>query len=268
MSQENIFNNQNSQTTETNQNTQTSQPAFNDLLASITNEKGEQKYRDVNTALDALKHSQDYISQLREEKEKLAREREEWLAERERLKTLEDTVSQLTSTQNTQQQSTTAPVISEEVVANLVTQTLTKREQELVQQKNVSTVVNQMQQSFGADAEKVFYEKANEIGLNAQQINSLAAQSPQAVLKLFGLEQGKSTPPFPSIKTSSVNTSGLEPAKTSYIGRNKSQALVGATTQDLLAERQASNMLVDELHTKGLSVHDLTDPKVYFKHFS
>jgi len=25
--------------------------------------------------------------------------------------------------------------------------------------------------------------------------------------------------------------------------------------------------MVDELHAKGMTVHDLTDPKVYFKHF-
>lgn len=261
---ENIFNNQ-SQTAE-NQTPPVQQPAFNDLLASIKNEQGENKYKDVPTALDALKHSQDFIKQLKEERDRLAKEREELLSQNEKLKTVEDTVFKLTSQQ--QQQQTTPPVISEEVVANLVQETLTKREQAQVQQANVSKVVNQMQASFGENAEKAFYDKASEIGLSPLQINTLAAQSPQAVLRLFGLENSQpQQQKFPSAQTSSVNTSGFTPKQQSFIGKNSNQALIGATTQDLLAERENSKRLVDELQANNMSTYDLTDPKVYFKYF-
>ena len=128
MSQENIFNSE--QTTAPQQQAQqpsTQQPAFNDLLASITNEKGEPKYRDVPTAMDALKHSQAFIAQLKAEKDALAAEKALLASENEKLKTVEETVFKLTSQQ--QQQTTTSPVITEEVVASLVQDTLNKREQ-------------------------------------------------------------------------------------------------------------------------------------------
>jgi len=46
------------------------------LLSGIKNERGEQKYKDVKTALEALKHSQEYIPEV---KSKLIR----WLLESE-----------------------------------------------------------------------------------------------------------------------------------------------------------------------------------------
>lgn len=263
---DNIFNQNSDQTTDQNNPStqQVQQPAFDTLLASIKNEKGESKYKDVPTALDALKHSQDYIQQLKEERDRLAAERAELASQNDKLKTLEDTVFKLTSQQ---QQPNTTPVISEEVVANLVQETLTKREQAQVQQANVSKVVNQMQASFGENAEKAFYEKANEIGLSPQQINALAAQSPQAVLRLFGLENSQTQQRFPSAPQSSVNTSGFTPKQQSFIGRNLNQALIGATTQDLMTERENSKRLVEELQANGMSTNDLTDPKTYFKYF-
>lgn len=269
MAEENIFNNQ-SQTTETQQQAQQpsiQQPAFNDLLASIKNEKGEPKYRDVPTALDALNHSQSFIAQLKAERDALAAEKAQLALENEKLKTVEDTVFKLTSQQT--QQPTTSTVISEEVVANLVQETLNKREAAMVQQTNVSKVVNQMQAAFGENAEKAFYEKANEVGLSAQQINSLAAQSPQAVLRLFGLEGTQTNKQANTSTTStSVNTSGFTPRQHSFIGKNDKGVLIGATSSDFLAELNASKGLANELAQQGMSTYDLSDPKTFFKYFS
>ena len=76
MSNENIFNNdstqnQNSNDAVANASNGQSDNSFADLLGSIKNERGEPKYKDVQTALDALKHSQDFIPQLKIEKEQL-----------------------------------------------------------------------------------------------------------------------------------------------------------------------------------------------------
>lgn len=243
-----------------------SNQGFADLLGSIKNDRGEPKYKDVKTALEALKHSQEYIPNLKSEKEKADAEMAALKAEVDRLKNIEEVVNRL-SEQNEHNKSTPAPVLSEDLVANLVNQTLTQREQAAQKAANVKTVVSTLQASLGAEADKAFYTKAQELGMTAEQINNLAAQSPTAVLKLFGLEGNKNqTPPTNSTNTS-VNTAGFKPSEQSYIGANQKPANVGATTGELREEFSSAKKMVEELHSKGLTMQDLTDPKEYRKIF-
>ena len=236
---------------------------FADLLGSIKNDRGEPKYKDVKTALEALKHSQEYIPSLKEEKERTASELAALKAEVERLKNIEDVVERLSSQQS---QEKPPAGLSEDAVANLVNQTLTKREQAALREANIKGVVARMQQALGAEADKAFYSKAAELGMTAEQINNLAAQSPTAVLKLFGLE-GTQQPVQSKQVQSSVNTAGLQPHVNSFIGANTKQTNVGATTADLTEEYSNSKKMVEELHAKGMTVYDLTDPKEYRKVF-
>jgi|694.fasta_scaffold01034_59 hypothetical protein len=240
---------------------------YADLLSTIKNERGEVKYKDVATALEALRHSQEFIPQLKSDNEKTAAQLAALSAEVERLKNIEQSVAQL-NLQNTAAQGTPAAQVSPDDVARLVNQTLSQREVETIQRNNLNSVVESVQKAHGDKAQEVFYGKAKELGMSAEQINSLAAQSPTAVLKLFGID--KSAPPqvtgLPNTG-SSVNTTGLIPNQETYIGRNKASALVGATTADLQAERENSKKLVEELHSQGLSMSDLSDPKVYAKRF-
>ena len=241
--------------------------AFADLLGSIKNERGEPKYKDINTALDALKHSQEFIPQLRTEKEKLELELANMRKEVERLKTVEETVERLTS-QPPQQNLPPVAGLTEEAVANLVTQTLTARERQVLESANLTKVVSTMKELYGDEAEKTFYSKAEEVGLDRAAINSLASRSPQAVLKLFGVGEKQAAPSgFPSPSKSTVNTGGYQPQKESFLGRNSKPVILGASSEELLSEQRSSAQLVEELHNNNLSTYDLTDPKVYFKYF-
>lgn len=267
MSDQNIFGNNPPATPPAATNVQP-QDSFADLLGSIKNERGEPKYKDINTALDALKHSQEFIPQLRTEKERLEQELANMRKEVDRLKTVEETVERLTS-QNTPPVATPpAGTLTEEAVANLVTQTLTAREQQALRDSNLSQVVNKMKETFGDDAEKAFYSKAQEVGMSKEAINALAAQSPQAVLKLFGVgdKQSPGKTPF-SPTPGSINADGYQPQQKSFLGRNTSPVILGATSEELAMEKNNSAALVEELHKHNLSTYDLTDPKVYFKHF-
>ncbi len=248
-------------------NGQSAQP-FADLLGSIKNERGEPKYKDVQTALEALRHSQEYIPTLKQEKEANDAKLAALAAEVERLKNIEQTVAQLTQQQQPQQQQPAPVGVTEDVVATLVNQTLTQREQAAKKAANVNSVVTALTQKLGGEADKEFYKKAEELGMTAEQMNNLAAQSPTAVLKLFGLEGNKVQTSSSLPVQSSVNTAGLQPQQHSYIGRNETTANVGATTQELMAEAANSKQLVEELHKQGLSTYDLTDPKIYKKYFS
>lgn len=272
MSDQNIFSQ--GQTTDPNTNsgaaspqTASSSDPIADLLGSIKNEKGEPKYRDVTTALDALKHSQEFIPQIKQENDTLKNELAQLREQVSKLSQIEQTVQKLTSTSQ-EQQPQAAPAFDEKTVAELVTKTLTAQQQKAIQQANTQTVVNAMKESFGQEAEKMFYTKAAELGMQPEDINSLAAKTPQAVLKLFGLTDNKSTQSkLPTPTTGGINTAGYVQKPDTFVKKNDKGVLLGATTNDVVEELRAASQLVNELHSQGLSAYDLTDPKVYFKHF-
>lgn len=249
-----------------NANTATSQPdtSFAHLLGDIKNEKGEAKYRDLPTALDALKHSQEYIPQLKTENETLKQELQRLREEADRLKIVEESLERLSSKQT---QPAQPQGLDEKSIADLVTRTLSQREVEAQRSANIQTVVNAMKNSLGENAEREFYSKAAELGMSKEQVNQLSADSPSVVLKLFGVEQKQGTKSV-SPTVSSLNTSGYQQKPDSFVKKNDKNVLIGATSQDLINEARNSKQLVDELHAQGLTTYDLSDPKQFFKHFN
>lgn len=242
------------------------QSSFEDLLGMITNEQGEKKYRDVTSALHGLQHSQNFISTLKTENAQLKQELERLGSEVVKIRELEETIRTLTGSQ-------AAPVqqqqgLDQQSVAELINQTLSQREVDVIRQSNIKRVVSSVQTKYGDKAEQVFYDKAREVGMSAEAINNLAAQSPEAVFRLLGLERNDAqVQTFTSPVTPSTNTTGYQPQADSFI-KASSGILLGATTEQLVGESANARKMVDELHAKGLTTYDLTDPKVYKKYFS
>lgn len=259
---------QNSPPPEENQNTggsntpssQNVDPIAN-LLGSIKNESGVQKYKTIEAALEALQHSQTYIPQLtaklteRETELNTAREEAKRVAELERV------VEELTRT-GSNTPDTQKPAITEEAIAAIISKTLTRNQQEAVYQNNTESVVAAMRNAHGDKAETVFYDKAKELGMSVAEFNALAAKTPKAVLKLIGIE-GATPVSRTNVNQPSVNSGAFAPNQQTFIGRNLKPTLVGATSQDLMTESAAAKKMVEELHAQGKSVHDLSDPKVY-----
>jgi hypothetical protein len=238
------------------------------MLQAIKNEKGEPKYKSVEDALKALQHSQAYIPTLSDEKKRLEQELEEARLQASKVSELEATVARmLSSSQNTS--SNTAPVsIDESKIEELVTRTLTKTKAQEDAAKNTSIVIQAVASRFGDKAEEAFYGKAAELGMSKAEMNQLAATRPKAVLSLLGIQETVvPNTSRQSTQGTAINTSGLAPQTDTFIGRNKEPAIVGATTQQLKEESDRARKMVDELHSSGMTVHDLTDPKVFFKHF-
>lgn len=272
--QASIFNNQNTPPGDNQNNGGSNTPngtppdPLATLLSGIKNDRGEQKYKTVEDALNALKHSQDYIPQLSDKLRQQEQELAEAKAAAAKITELERTLQALTQNNTPPAQGTPPPAgLSKEEIADLVSRTLTSQQQEAIAKQNISTVVSNLTKTFGDKAEEVFYGKAKELGMSIQEINSLAAKSPVAAFKLLGMEDGKPTPPSTPASSGAVNTGGFQPKQDSFVGKNAKPTLIGATTSDLYAESANARKMVDELHGQGLSVHDLTDPKVYFKHF-
>ncbi len=236
------------------------------LLGAIKNERGEQKYRSVKDALNALQHSQDYIPEL---SQKLKQQEQELLAAKEaaaKVSELEQIVLSLAQDKNKPSNETPSQSgLNEAQVADLVSRTLSKRQQEDNERVNVKTVVDSMRQAFGEKADEVFYSKAAELGMSQEQINTLAAATPKVVLKLLGIEERKQDTFRPN--SSSINTAGLAPKTNSYISRNDKPLLVGATFEDLRNEAQNSRKMVEELHAQGKEIQSITSYADYKRHF-
>lgn len=264
-----IFGNQNSQETPAQTNTSGVSPTQpNDelatLLVSIKNERGEQKYRTVQDALKALGHSQEYIPELSQKLKQQEQELAEARAAAAKVAELERVVQSLTEAKpHTETPSQSG--LSEEQVAAQVVRILSEQGKKKVAEDNVATVVNTVKKVYGDKAESVFYGRAQELGMTVDQFNSLAASTPKAVLKLLGLED-KAVMPSQS-PTQTFNTTGLEPRKDTFVGRNSQAVQVGATSNELINETRNAKKMVDELHAQGKSVHDLTSWAEYQKYF-
>lgn len=239
------------------------------LLADIKNADGQPKYKDVNTALAALKASQEFIPSLQSQLEAEKARNAELAATAAKAAELERLVESLTkqppqSTPASQTQEVKPVDIRAEVQAVLAAQ-----QQAEVAKKNTDSVVAKVAQAFGAEAEKKFYEKAQEAGLSVAEINALAAKSPKAVFTLLGITDTPQRPSNTHAPTgSSINTSGFTPSPESLIGKNKQPVLIGATTQQVVDEVRRAKSMVEELDRNGMSINDLTNPKVFFKHFA
>lgn len=264
--QANIFSGNNSEATppQPGAGTPNSDAGLLTMLQSIKNENGEPKYKTLEDAITALKHSQEYIPQLKTTLAQREAELERARSEAERIAELERSLAALANPP-AKTDTPSGAVVDESRIADLVEQTLTRRQVEAKRAENTSTVVAALQEAYGDQAEKVFYEKAQTLGFSRQEINDLAAKSPKAVLELVGVktEQKQNS----SIIPPTQNSGGLTPPGKSQIRRNENSILIGATTGEVIQESRASRAMVDELHSKGLSISDLTNPKEYFKHF-
>jgi len=238
------------------------------LLSGIKNERGEQKYKTLKDAIVGLQNAQEYIPDLKQTLINKDIEIEKLRADAKKVSDLEEAVRKLTD--RGFDSGTPPKSISEQDIADLVNRSLdsnlSQRDAIASQKANIKVVVDALQYTFGPDAEKKFYDKATELGMTVAEFNALAAKSPKMVLSTLGVTGKQPTQSFTPTQ-GSVNSQGFTPQSDSFVGRNKTPSLIGATTQDLHAESRKANQMVDELHKSGKSVYDLTDPKVYFKHF-
>ena len=252
----------------------TANPSQNDpnanLLSMIMNEQGQQKYATIQDALKGAAHAQEYIRQLQAqvaEKERLLQASQ---TEKSKQEELERTVQELLArqNQNPNPNTTDKDALDPTKIAELVAQTLDKRTAAEKAKANQSLVATELVKVFGEDAEKKYNSAAQELGLSVAEMNEFAAKSPKAVLKALGVSEQAAHKPVTSAPVpSAVNTAAFQPSQDTFVRRNETKTQIGATTADLMKEGHNARKLVEELHNAGLEVSDLTDPKVFFKHF-
>jgi len=202
---------------------------FVDQLKSILNENGEQKYKDIPTALGALTHSQQHIATL--EAEKATREKE-ITAMREELsktKSVEDFVSQLTTSQGTSAETTKSKeVFDPEKVVEIVNRQLQATQEATLQQENLNTVLRSLKEKFGDKAAGVIKQRAAELHTTPDQLEKMSKDNPYLAISLFGSTVVDQTPK-PTATSSLLHTApkqeGIKPPEKSLMR--------GATTKDV-----------------------------------
>lgn len=175
---------------------------FADQLSQIRNENGEPKYKDVQTALDALKNSQSFIEQLKAEKRELEDKYNKTQSDLERMGTIDDYVKKLQNPQETAtaNQPKETPKgeggLSEDQVARLLEERLAAREQQAVRSANLNKVQDHLRETHGDNAAVFLKQKATELDMTLEELKDLASTKPTVALTLLG---GKAqTPAKPS----------------------------------------------------------------------
>lgn len=183
-----------------------SQDVFANQLAQILNERGEPKYASVDKAIEALKHSQDYIPQLKTQLTEKEQEIQQLRDELSKRVGVEDAIARL-SQQRQEQDPPAVSGLDEKSVLELVQKTLTQRDQQSVRQQNVNSVATALTQKFGEKAREVISAKAQELNMSLEQMKQLSEQNPQLVLTLFNHSQSTT---FGTPQRSSVSVPDVE----------------------------------------------------------
>jgi hypothetical protein len=180
------------------------------------------KYQTAEEALKSVPHAQKHIQTLEQE---LATVKEELTKRKTAAELLDDIKSGLTQ-ENTSQ----VVEFDQDKLVQLVNQTLSVKEKQKAAQDNTQAVASKFTEKFGEKAEEVYNTIAKESGLTVQQLNSLAASSPSAVLRLAGFD--KTTTSTPTKSTGSVNTEQFNQTQNTTLSAKVPK---GATTKDLVS---------------------------------
>lgn len=177
---------------------------FADKLNEIVNDKGEPKYKDIEAALEALKHSQDFIKTLQNESQQTKTSLQEMQSELEKRKSVEDVVKSLTN-QNTQSSESKPSTegkdnaLDEDKVRNMLESLLNEKTSSQKKEDNLSLVVRTISETHGEKAKSFIQQRAKELNTTPQELQKLAEDNPNIALSLLG--GGTSTSNSPSTQT-------------------------------------------------------------------
>lgn len=158
-----------------------SNPSLDDFM-------GEgKKYSDPNAVAKALVEKDAFIQRLIEEKRRME---EDLLAEankkafEDRIKALEQ--AQLTERMETPPREVTPPPtpIDPAKIEEMVQRTMTEREAQNARSRNLMVVKDTLTEKLGEDYTRHVKTRAAELGMSMEQLNQMAANTPQAFLAL------------------------------------------------------------------------------------
>lgn len=238
MTDQNMFSDDNSQNTGNPGDTSQNDP-FADQLGGILNEEGKPKYKDVATALDGLKHSQQFIKDLKGEKLSLEEELNMTKAELEKRRSVEEVFQSLTQGKPQQpvepgKTNANDSGLNEDKVMQLVQAALNQQTNTQREAANFQRVSSELTAKYGEQAREVIRTRAKELNTTPTDLERLAKTNPDLVLGLFGGVAVQSNAPSKSTQTPprGLPDKGIDPPKRGLING-------GAPMDDLLSEMRA-----------------------------
>lgn len=210
---------------------QPSDDALATLLSGITNESGEQKYKDVPTALEALRASQEFIPQLKDQTSTLASEIETLKAELAKRQTVEETIASLNPQTPPAVEPEAATPAAQGLTAEDVEALLNQRAAASTAKSNLETVQNALKTRYGDKTNEAIEARATELGMSTKELGTLAGKSPGAALALFGAAAPKGN------ETPSLNTASFQRApENNELPEKTKNLMMGASSADLAEE--------------------------------
>lgn len=194
------------------------------------------KYQTVEDALKSVPHAQSHIQKLEEEMKQMREE----LTKR---KTAEELLDEIKS--QGLPEKTSPATLDMDALSKVVENALSAKEAQRQAQQNINNVVNAFNEKFGEKGPEQYKLLAQESGLPLEYLNKLAATSPQAVMKLAGLDSKQTTP---GRTTSSINTTNLSTQPSP--GSIKVKPVGGSTKELVNAWKAAGQAIKNELGIK------------------
>lgn len=197
---------------------ETSSNPFEEKLKGIKNERGEQKYKDVDTALEALSASQRFIDTLKEEKRVMEEQLNARTQELQRMGNIDDFVKKITTpSENASGKAETnasPDVLSEETIARMLEERLSRRETEARRESNLNVVISKLKELHGDSAAVFIKDRANELGVTVAHMKEMAMDNPNVALSLLSVSTKRNDgKPIPSSNFAPSGNETLEPPK-------------------------------------------------------
>lgn len=194
------------------------------LLTTIVNENGEQKYKTVEEALKGVPHAQLHIA-------KIERELAELKDKDNASDKLDELLEAVKQSKVSGEEDNTSPTMKPEDVLSIVQDYFTDTKAAEARQNNIDTVTKVFRDRYGNDASKELYGKADDLGFTRSEINSMIAQNPNAALKVLGVEiKGK-----PNVDTITV-PGGVNSGSFQETAPSKPISIMGASKKGALRD--------------------------------
>lgn len=188
---------------------------FADQLSGIKNENGEQKYKDVGTALKALQDSQQFIRQLKEEKALAESKLEQASSELAKMGSIDDFVKKISPDSKPSTHSETPKGVeglSEEKVAEILDRRMAQQSQRAAEESNLRQVIEALNSVYGDQTPEHIKNKASEYKTTPAALKEMAKTNPQMAMAILGGAAPKSRTPSQSMTIPPMKTPDDNPA--------------------------------------------------------
>jgi len=148
-----------------------------------------------------------------------------------------------------------------EDIAEMVRKTIEQDRVQTQAQKNADQVIQAMKKAYGSDYPNRLKQRTQELGLSEQDMNTLAARSPQAFLDLVQLPVTQRNPEPPRQAMNSDGFNQTFSQEKTYSDFEKMRTAQDAATR----ARYWSPAVQMEIHTLGEKALKDGDPDRFFK---